>query len=85
MKIYVVISDSIIHEHSSHGLHGVYADKCKANVAAISMITSTAKQYGQIVSIDDIHIEDDNEQLELFYNNNGIDIVVSCILQSVQA
>ena len=80
MKVYVVISDSIINGHSSHGLHGVYADKEQAKVAAISMITSTAN-----VSIDDIHIEDDDDQLELFYNQNGIDIVVSCIRQSVQA
>lgn len=78
MKVYVVISDSIINGHSSHGLHGVYADKEQAKVAAISMITSTA---GHSVSVDDICIEDG----ELFYNQNGIDIVVSCIEQYVQA
>ena len=75
MKVYVVISDSIINGHSSHGLHGVYADKEQAKIAAISMITSTAK-----VSVDNIHIEDD----ELFYNQNGIDIVVSCIEQDLR-
>ena len=80
MKVYVVLSDSIINGHSSHGLHGVYVDKEQAKVTAISMITSTAN-----VSVDDIHIEDDDDQLELFYNQNEIDIVVSCIRQSVQA
>ena len=79
MKVYVVISDSIINGHSSHGLHGVYADKEQAKVAAISVITSTAK-----VSVDDIHIEEYDEQLELFYNQNGIDIVVSCIKQDLR-
>lgn len=78
MKVYVVISDSIINGHSSHGLHGVYADKEQAKVAAISMITSTA---GRNISVDDIYIEDG----ELFYNQNGIDIVVSCIEQYLQA
>lgn len=79
MKVYVVISDSIINGHSSHGLHGVYADKGQAKIAAISMITSTANS-----SIDDIHIEEYDEQLELFYNQNGIDIVVSCIKQDLR-
>ena len=82
MKVYVVLSDSIINGHSSHGLHGVYADKEQAKVTAISVITSIA---GQNISVDDVYIEDDNEQLELFYNQNGIDIVVSCIMQNVQA
>lgn len=79
MKVYVVISDSIINGHSSHGLHGVYADKEQAKIAAISMITSTAKVF-----IDDINIEEYDEQLELFYNQNGIDIVVSCIKQDLR-
>lgn len=80
MKVYVVISDSIINGHSSHGLHGVYADKEQAKVAAISMITSTTK-----ASIDNIITEEyDDEQLELFYNQNGIDIVVSCIKQDLR-
>lgn len=79
MKVYVVISDSIINGHSSHGLHGVYADKEQAKVAAISAITSTANS-----SIDDINIEEYDEQLELFYNQNGIDIVVSCIKQDLR-
>lgn len=77
MKIYVVISDSIINGNSSHRLHGVYADKERAKTAAISMITSTV---GQNISMDDIHIEDN----EFFYNQNGIDIVVSCIAQDLR-
>ena len=81
MKVYVVISDSIINGHSSHGLHGVYTSKYLAISTAISVITSTAKKYGQNITSDDICIEDG----ELFYNQNGIDIVVSCIEQYVQA
>ena len=80
MKIYVVISDSIINNHSSHGLHGVYTSKDLAISTAISVITSTAKMHKQNISSDDICIEDN----ELFYNNNGIDIVVSCIEQYLQ-
>lgn len=79
MKIYVVISDSIIHNHSSHGLHGVYQNKSDAKNAAISMITSTAKLQGHNVAIEDITIEED----EFFYNKNGIDIIVSCIKQDL--
>ena len=78
MKVYVVISDSIINGHSSHGLHGVYTSKDLAISTAISVITSTAKMH---ISSDDICIEDG----ELFYNQNGIDIVVSCIEQYLQA
>lgn len=78
MKVYVVISDSIINGHSSHGLHGVYTSKDLAISTAISVITSTAKTH---ITSEDISIEDG----ELFYNQNGIDIVVSCIEQYVQA
>lgn len=80
MKVYVVISDSIINGHSSHGLHGVYADKEQAKITAISIITSTAN-----VSVDDIITEEyDCELLVLFNNENGIDIVVSCIEQDLR-
>lgn len=74
MKIYVVISDSIINNHSSHGLHGVYQNHSDAITAAISMIKSTVQLHGHNIILDDITIDDN----ELFYAKHGIDIVISC-------
>ena len=75
MKVYVVISDSIINNYSSHGLHGVYQNKASAKTSAISAITSMANAWGHNVTIEDITTEED----DFFYNKDGIDIVVSCI------
>lgn len=79
MKIYVVISDSIINNHSSHGLHGVYQNHSDAITAAISMIKSTVQLHGYNITLDDITIDDN----ELFYAKHGIDIAVSCIEQDL--
>lgn len=79
MKIYVVISDSIINNHSSHGLHGVYQNLSDAKTAAISMIKSTAKLHGHNIALDEITIDDN----DFFYAQHGIDIVVSCIEQDL--
>lgn len=79
MKIYVVISDSIINNHSSHGLHGVYKSLSDAKTTAISMIISTAKLHGYNITSNDITVDDN----DFFYAQHGIDIVVSCIEQDL--
>lgn len=80
MKIYVVISDSIIDNHSSHGLHGVYKNLSDAKTAAISTIINTAQKHGYSITNDSITIDGN----ELFYVQNDIDIVVSCIEQDLR-
>lgn len=76
MKVYIVISDTIIYEHESHGLHGAYHTHDKAKSAAISVIKSTAKN----VDDSDIINEDDTE---FSYQNDTLGIWVSVIEQEV--
>lgn len=80
MKVYVVISDSIIQGHESNALHGVYATKDKARSVAISAIISMARGHYHNISKSDICEMDD---LEFNYQSNNIDIYVSCIEQEV--
>lgn len=80
MTVYVVISNSVIHGHQSNGLHGVYATKSAAQSTAISAIKSIAKRYYHDVNMAGIDIEDG---LEFSYQNDNIDIFVSCIEQEV--
>lgn len=80
MKVYVVISDSIIQGHTSNGLHGVYANKDKAKSVAISAIISMAKgQYHNISEADICEMD----ELEFNYQSGNVDIFVSCLEQEV--
>lgn len=79
MKVYVVISDSLIQGHQSNGLHGVYATESSATRTAISAITSIAKRYYHNINKEDICVDD----LEFSYQSNNIEIYVSCIEQEV--
>lgn len=80
MTVYVVVSESIIHGHQSNGLHGVYATKASAQSTAMSAITSIAKRYYHDINKVDVCVEDD---LEFSYQNDNINIFVSCIEQEV--
>lgn len=80
MKVYVVISDSIIQGHTSNGLHGVYATKGKARSVAMSAIISMAKGQYHNISESDICEMDD---LEFSYQSGNVDIFVSCLEQEV--
>ena len=83
MKVYVVISDSMIHGHHSHGLHGVYLSKDDAKTMAISTIISEFTLHNYAITADDIIIDEDCG-LEVHYKNDVIDIWVSCLEQDVQ-
>lgn len=79
-KVYVVISDSIIQNYESHGLHGVFSTKSKAISVAISAIIGTAERNYHNITVDDICIDD----LELSYQAKNLEIYVSCIEQEVR-
>lgn len=80
MKVYVIISNSIIHGHQSNGLHGVRATKDGARNTAISAIKSIAQRYYHEVSIADIC----EDGLEFCYQDGNIDICVSCLEEEVR-
>lgn len=80
MKVYIVISDTVIYEHESHGLHGAYHKPEKARSTAISVIKSIAKNNYFDVNDSDIINEDDTE---FSYQNDTLGIWVSCIEQEV--
>lgn len=75
--VYVVVSDTIAYEQNYHGIHGVYKSIESAHVAAMSTITSIAKNHGHNVTKDDVFIEYE----DFMYENSKIDIVVSYIEQ----
>ena len=76
-KVYIVISNTIIYEHESHGLHGAYFEHSDAKDTAMSVIKSTA---GFDVNDSDIINEDDTE---FSYQNDTLGIWVSVIEQEV--
>ena len=80
MKAYVVLSDSIANGHQSHGLHGVYLSEDNAKATAISTIISEVARYGARIDSSDIIMDG----LEFSYQNNAIDIYVSCIEQDIK-
>ena len=80
MKVYVVISESIIQGHTSNGLHGVYATKSKATSTAISAIKGIAGRYYHDVHTDDICVDG----LEFSYQSGNVEVYVSCIDQEVR-
>ena len=82
MTAYVVISNSIINGHQSHGLHGIYKSKDDAKMVAQCTITSIASKQKVIIGPLDIHHE--NDGMELGFRNDTIDIYVSCIAQEVK-
>ena len=79
MQVYVVISDTIAYGQRYHGIHGVHRTKESAHKYALSAITGIAQRHCYNVSTDDIRIEDN----DYFYENNKVDIVVSCIEQRI--
>lgn len=79
MTVYVVVSDTIAYGQSCHGLHGVYQSIESAQQSAMSTIISTAQRYGYNIIADDIVVQDE----DYLYENNKIDIVVSCIEQEL--
>lgn len=78
-KVYVVISESIIQGHSSHGLHGVFSTTSSATSTAISVITSIAKRHYRNITVGDICVDD----LEFSYQSANLEVYVSCIEQEV--
>jgi hypothetical protein len=78
-KVYVVISDSIIQSHESHGLHGVYSTESKATSMAIAVITSIAKRHYHNITASDICVDD----FEFSYQSDNLEVYVSCIEQEV--
>lgn len=78
-KVYIVLSDSIIQGHESHGLHGAYATKDRAHNTAMSVITSIAKRNYHDITSADICVDDG----EFSYQSGNIEIYVSCIEQEV--
>lgn len=80
MKVYIVISDTIIYEHESHGLHGAYHTPERAKSTAIAVIKSTAKSNYFDVDDSDIINEDDTE---FSYQNDTLGVWVSVIEQEV--
>ena len=78
-KVYVVISDSIIQGHESHGLHGVWSTEVKAKDTAIAVITSIAKRHYHDITADDICMDD----LEFSYQTDNFEVYISCIEQEV--
>lgn len=80
MTAYVVISDSIINGHQSHGLHGVYLSEEHAKAVAVSTIIRETVRCSYRISTDDIIMDG----LEFSYKNDVVDIYVSCIEQEVQ-
>ena len=80
-KVYVVISDSIIQGHESHGLHGVFVDENLAKSTAISAITSIAKRNYHDITEQDIC---DHCDLEYSYHSSNMAIYVSCLEEEVR-
>lgn len=80
MKVYVVVSESIIQGHQSNCLHGVCATKSKAQSIAISAIKSIAQKYYYNINDNDIYKDD----TEFNYQANTIEIFASCIKQEVR-
>ena len=80
-KVYVVISDSIIQGHESHGLHGVFSKEDDAKTIAISAIISIAKRHYHNITAQDVC---DHCDLEFSYHSNNIEVYASCIEQEVQ-
>lgn len=80
MKVYVVISSSIINDHESNGLHGVYTTKSSAKSTAISAIKSIAQRYYRNINTADIC----EDGLEFSYQDDTIDICVSCLEEELR-
>ena len=77
--VYVVVSDTIAYGQSYHGIHGVYKTKESAQAQAMSTMMGIAKRHGYAITKDDITIEYE----DYMYENNKVDIVVSCIEQQM--
>ena len=80
MKIYIVISNTVIYEHESHGLHGAYFKHDGAKDTVVSTLKSIAQRYNFNINDSDIINEDD---LEFSYQNDTLGIWVSIIEQEV--
>ena len=78
-KVYVVLSESIINGHQSHGMHGVYANKHDAIMASVSAMQSLA-QCG-LHQFTGYQIDD---SIEYEYFNGKNEVHVSCLLQEVK-
>ena len=78
-KVYVILSESLIGGHHSHGMHGVYANKHDAIMASVSAMMSIAKceqhQFTGYQILDNIEYE---------YKHGDVEVYVSCILQEVE-
>ncbi len=80
MKVYVIISNSIINGYQSNALHGVYATKSSAKNTAISAIKSIAHRYYHDINTADIY----EDGLEFSYQEGTTDICVSCLEEEVR-
>lgn len=74
MKVYVIISNTIINGHSEVNMHGVYSTKTKAQNAAMSAIQHIAKSYYH----HDVNVCTDGE-LDFSYYSDALEIHSECL------
>lgn len=79
MKVYVVISNTIINGHSKVNMHGVYSTKTKAQDAAMSAIQHIAKSYYH----HDVNVWTEGE-LEFGYYSDTLEIHSRCLEEYLQ-